>query len=272
MTNTGDKTLALADGGHLNYRIDGPEGADWIILSNSLATDMRLWDAEVEFLSQTMRVLRYDTRGHGKSSAPKPPYTFPQLCTDLVALMDHLSIAKADILGISLGGMTALAMAQSHPDRVNRVLCCDARADAPDPYKAIWDGNIARLHDANVAALCEGTLARWFTAGYLADPVNKPKLDVVRDMFNATAADGYEGTARCLQSLDLFGGLAGVTHETLYVTGDQDMAAPVAVMQAMDDATPNATFHVISDAAHLSNLEQPDQFANAICAFLGLDT
>ncbi len=270
MTDTGDTRFDLADGGHLNYRVQGPEGADWIILSNSLATDMRLWDAEVAFLAQTMRVLRYDTRGHGKSAAPKPPYTFPQLCDDLIALMDHLSIAKADILGISLGGMTALAMAQSHPERVNRVLCCDARADAPDPYKAIWDGNIARLHDANVAALCEGTLARWFTADYLADAANTAKLNVVRDMFNATAADGYEGTARCLQSLDLFGGLSAMTHETLYVTGDQDMAAPVAVMQAMADATPNATFHVISDAAHLSNLEQPDQFANVICTFLGL--
>lgn len=263
-------TLTLQDGISINYRIDGPEGADWIILSNSLATDLRLWDAEVEYLSQSMRVLRYDTRGHGQSDASPAPYTFDLLCGDLVALMDHLSIEKADIMGISLGGMIALAMGINHPERVGRILCCDARADAPAPYKAIWDGNIARLHSDGLATLCEPTLQRWFTEPFLAEAANKPKLDVVRAMFNATAPDGYEGVARCLQSLDLLADLSKITQPVLYVTGAGDMAAPVAVMQAMSDATPNSRFDVIESAAHLSNLEQPKAFEMIISDFLAL--
>ncbi|MEM5476306.1 alpha/beta fold hydrolase [Pacificibacter sp. AS14] len=264
-------TVTLPDGTNLNYCVEGKSDGDWIILSNSLATDLRLWDNEVKFLSKSMRVLRYDVRGHGQSESSPAPYDFDQLCADLVALMDHLSIEKADIMGISLGGMTALAMGIKHPTRVNRIMCCDARADAPDPYKAIWDGNIAKLHAENLGALCEPTLTRWFTAPFLQNADNKLGLDVVRSMFNATAPDGYEGVARCLQSLDLKGDLAGLSHETLYVTGAADMAAPVAVMQEMSDLTPNSQFKVIEDAAHLSNLEQPEEFANIIKKFLNID-
>lgn len=262
--------LHLTPALQITYRIDGPQDADWIILSNSLATDMRLWDHEVALLSKTMRVLRYDTRGHGQSDASPAPYTFDQLNADVIALMDHLSIAKADIMGISLGGMTALAMGLGHPDRINRIICCDARADAPAPYKAIWDTNIERLHAVGLDALCEPTLQRWFTEPYLADAAKKPKLDIVRAMFQTTAPDGYEGVARCLQSLNMQGELPNLPHQVLYITGANDMAAPVAVMQAMCDATPNAQFEVIADAAHLSNLEQPEKFGKIICDFLGL--
>ncbi|MGB1338420.1 MAG: alpha/beta fold hydrolase [Planktomarina sp.] len=261
-------TVTMQDGVKLAYQIDGPADGDWIILLNSLATDMRLFDHETSYLSKTHRVLRYDTRGHGQSDASAPPYGFPRLMSDVVGLIDHLEIERADMLGVSLGGMTALAVAIAHPNRVKRLICCDARADAPDPYKAIWEDNIAKLHAENLAALCEPTLTRWFTDPFLADASNKPKLDVVRDMFKSTSAAGYEGAAQCLQTLDFLPSLSTLQAETLYVTGDQDLAAPVVVMQSMADATPNSTFKVIEDAAHLSNLEQPKQFKDIITGFL----
>lgn len=270
MSNAVSQTFTLQDSATLNYRIDGPENADWIILSNSLATDLRLFDHEVSYLSKTMRVLRFDTRGHGKSSSSAPPYDFSTLCGDLLELMDHLKIECADMLGVSLGGMTALAMAIAYPERVNRILCCDARADAPDAYKAIWDVNIDKMHAQDLAALCEPTLTRWFTASFLENKENEAKLDMVRDMFLATSPDGYEGCGRCLQTLDLLQSLPKLSHKTLYMTGEHDMAAPVAVMQAMADTTPGSTFKVIPDAAHLSNLEQPEIFARNVSAFLGL--
>ncbi len=261
-------TVTMQDGVKLAYQIDGPADGDWIILLNSLATDMRLFDHETSYLGKTHRVLRYDTRGHGQSDASAPPYGFPRLMSDVVGLIDHLEIERADMLGVSLGGMTALAVAIAHPNRVKRLICCDARADAPDPYKAIWEDNIAKLHAENLAALCEPTLTRWFTDPFLADASNKPKLDVVRDMFKSTSAAGYEGAAQCLQTLDFLPSLSTLQAETLYVTGDQDLAAPVVVMQSMADATPNSTFKVIEDAAHLSNLEQPKQFKDIITGFL----
>ncbi len=254
----------------LNYRIDGREDGDWIVLSHSLATDLRLFDHEAGYLSKSFRVLRYDTRGHGQSHATAPPYRFSELCADLVSLMDHLEIRQADILGVSLGGMTALAMGVTHPDRVRRIVCCDARADAPDAYKALWESNIDRLYVEGIVALCESMLARWFTAGFLAHPANRETVDRVRAMFTATSNDGYEGCARCLQTLDLLPSLSSLEHETLFMTGEYDMAAPVAVMQAMADASPNGSFAMIPDASHLSNLEQPERFAHTLCAFLGI--
>lgn len=260
--------LTLSDGTRLHFRTEGPVDGEWIILSNSLATDLRLWDRETKFLAKTRRVLRYDVRGHGQSDPARGPYDFDLLCGDLVQLMDHLLIEKADIMGISLGGMTALAMGIKHPQRVSRILCCDARADAPDLYKAIWDKNIAGLHSQNLSALCEPTLERWFTGPFLKNPANSALLDLVREMFNATSPIGYEATARCLQSLDLKRHLKDLPHPTLFVTGDADLAAPVAVMQEMAELAPNSEFQTIENAAHLSNLEQPEAFERVITAFL----
>lgn len=258
------------DGVEIAYQVEGLEGAPWLILSNSLATDRRIWDPQMEALLKTRRVLRYDVRGHGQSAAGQSPYNFEQLTGDVLALFDALSIERADFMGISLGGMTGLALAMRAPERVGRLVCCDARADAPDPYKAIWDVNIARLNEVGIDKLVEPTLGRWFTAPFVDAAENTATLDVVRDMIRATSPVGYEGVARLLQSLDLLGGLPALTCDTLYITGEADMAAPAAVMQVMADQTPRAKLTVLSNAAHLSNMEQPEAFIDAIGGFLAL--
>ena len=270
MSGSVQGAITATDGTRIAYQVDGPEGAPWIILSNSLATDRRVWAPQLDALAASRRVLSYDTRGHGVSDAATPPYDFDQLTGDVLALCGALSITRADFMGISLGGMTGLALAQQHPDLIGRLVCADARADAPAPYKAIWDGNIERLHAGGMAALCDGTLERWFTAGFAANPDNSAMLQMVRDMILTTSANGYEGAARCLQQLDLLGGLGTIKCQTLYVVGAADPAAPVAVMQDMTDRTPGAALAVVADAAHLSNLEQPALFTDAIRGFLQL--
>jgi len=270
MSNLVTGQVTTAGGVRISYQIDGAEGAPWIVLSNSLATDRRVWDPQMEALTKSRRVLRYDARGHGQSDPGAPPYNLGLLADDVVALMDHLGIETAEFMGISLGGMTGLALAIAHPKRVSKLICCDARADSPDAYKAIWDGNIARLHENGISVLCEPTMERWFTAGFLADTANSETLTTVRAMINTTAAAGYEGAARALQNLDLLPNLPKISCAVLYATGEFDMAAPVPVMQAMCDATPQAEFVVIEGAAHLSNLEQPDSFTKTVTAFLGL--
>ncbi len=196
------------------------------------------------------------------------PYDFDQLTGDVLALFDALSIQKADFIGISLGGMTGLALAMAAPERVGRLVCCDARASAPEMYKGLWDGNIARLHEQGIEGLIEPTLERWFTASFLSAPENTGTLDQVRSMIRATSPIGYEGAARLLQSLDLIGGLGGLSCPTLYVTGEFDMAASVDVMQDMTDRTPGASLAALSNAAHLSNIEQSDAFISAVREFL----
>jgi 3-oxoadipate enol-lactonase len=264
--NTGEVTAP--DGVRISYHVEGPEGAPWIVLSNSLATDRRVWDPQISALTACRRVLRYDGRGHGASDPGTAPYTFEQLAGDVIALMDHLDIETADFMGISLGGMTGLKLALSHPGRIGRLVCCDARAVAPEAYKAMWDGNIAVLQQGGIAALVEPTLGRWFTADFVADPANAAQLTTVRAMINATAGVGYEGVARCLQTLDMLKDLPTISCPVLYVTGEFDPAAPVDAMQAMAEATPGAEFTMIEGAAHLSNLEQPARFSAAIKGFL----
>jgi 3-oxoadipate enol-lactonase len=262
--------LPGAGGVGISYLVEGPEDAPWLILSNSLATDRRMWEPQIDVLHASRRVLRYDTRGHGQSEAGRAPYNFDQLTGDVLALCDALSIERADFLGLSLGGMTGLALAMRAPEKVRRLVCCDARARAPEPYKAMWDSNIARLHEVGMAGLVETTLGRWFTEPFLDAPEHTETLESVRSMIRDTSPVGYEGVARLLQSLDLQDGLATLRPATLYVTGDADMAAPVAVMQDMADRTPGASLTVVSNAAHMSNIEQPEAFTNAIKGFLSL--
>ena len=262
--------LPGAGGVGISYQIDGPEDAPWLILSNSLATDRRMWAPQIDALCVSRRVLRYDTRGHGQSEAGQAPYSFDQLTGDVLALCDALEIERADFLGLSLGGMTGLALALRAPERVGRLVCCDARADAPEPYKAMWDGNIAQLHKTGISGLREPTIGRWFTPAFLESPENAAALDTVRDMIQTTSPIGYEGVARLLQTLDLRDKLATLQTDTLYITGAADMAAPVAVMHDMADNTPRASLTVLPDAAHLSNIEQPVAFIDAIKGFLSL--
>lgn len=271
MTNLTTGVLTTADGTRISFQTEGAEGAPWIVLSNSLATDRGVWDPQISALTKSRRVLRYDSRGHGDSDPATPPYNFDQLSGDVVDLMDFLEIESAEFMGVSLGGMTGLALAIAHPDRVSKLICCDARSDAPEAYKGIWDGNIARLHDQGIEALSSTTLERWFSAAFLADPANVDTLAEVRSMIHRTSAAGYEGVARCLQSLDLLGDLPRIRCPVLYVTGEFDPAAPVPVMQAMCDVTEGAQFAVVEDAAHLSNIEQPERFTRIIAGFLNLE-
>jgi 3-oxoadipate enol-lactonase len=265
-------TVAGADGTAIAYQVDGAEGAPWIVLSNSLATDRRAWDLQMPALLGRYRVLRYDTRGHGQSGAGASPYRFEDVVGDVLAVMDALSIPRADFMGVSLGGMTGLALALKAPDRIGKLVCADARADAPAPYKAIWDGNIARLAEVGLSGLAAPTMERWFTEAYRSNPAHAPVLAMVREMIEATCPTGYEGAARLLQSLDLLEHLPKIACPVLYITGEHDPAAPVAVMQAMADRTPGASLTILPDAAHLSNMEQPAAFDRAIGGFLSLSS
>ncbi len=252
------------------YQIDGPQGAPWLMMSNSLATDRRIWDPQIRDLTSKYRVVRYDTRGHGDSQAGSAPYNFGHLTEDVHALFEHLQIERADFIGISLGGMTGLAFAMCAPERVGRLVCCDARASAPDAYRGMWEDNIAKLNQRGIAGLVEPTLERWFTPDFMAATKNADTLATVRSMFNATSTVGYEGAARALQNLDMLEGLPSLQCKTLYIVGEADMAAPVAVMQDMADRTPQACLKILPNAAHLSNIEQPDAFNSAIRNFLSL--
>lgn len=253
-------------------RIEGNADKPWLILSNSLATDHRMWAPQIPVLQENFQLLRYDTRGHGSSTASKAPYDFADLTGDVIGLMDQLGIRSASFMGLSLGGMTALGLALDHPHRIDRIICCDARADAPDIYKKMWPANIDRARNHGMAALVEPTLERWFTPDFREDSDSQQVLLETGNMITSTSVEGYAGCASALMTLDYLPRLGDISLPSLFIVGEHDPAAPAGVMKNMADATPGASFEVIHDAAHISNLERPDAFNKAVMNWLTADT
>jgi 3-oxoadipate enol-lactonase len=262
--NIGDVSIA--------YRVEGNADKPWLILSNSLATDHRMWAPQIPVLQENFRLLRYDTRGHGSSTASKAPYSFADLTGDVIGLMDQLGIRSASFMGLSLGGMTALGLALDHADRIDRIICCDARADAPEIYRKMWPANIERARNEGMAALVEPTMERWFTADFRADTDRQQVLLETGNMIASTAVEGYAGCASALMTLDYLPRLGDISLPSLFVVGEHDPAAPADVMKNMADATRGSAFEVIRESAHLSNLEKPEAFNKAIMGWLNADT
>lgn len=251
----------------LNTAIDGPEGAPWIVLSNSLGASLAMWDPQIAFLTQKYRVLRYDARGHGGSSTPPGPYTFDQLTGDVLGLMDAHGIEKASLMGLSKGGMTGLGLAIDHADRFDRIVCADGRADAPEPFRNMWDERIAKVEADGLQGIVDGTLASWLTEDWRA--ANPDEVAKIRAMVLANDPEGYIACCRGLQGLDYLRRLGEAKLPVFYVGGEHDMGAAPAVMQAMADATPGGRYVSIPNAAHVANINAPEAFNAAIGGFLG---
>lgn len=252
----------------LNCRVDGSEGNDWLILSNSLGATMAMWDDQIPALAARYRVLRYDTRGHGGSDAPQGPYSFADLTGDVLALMDHFGIERAAFMGLSMGGMTGMGLAIDHPDRVSRVVCADGRADAPEGFRSMWDTRIARVRDGGLAAIVDGTLESWLTAEWRA--ANPARVAEIAQMVQSNDAEGYIACCLALKELDYLRRLPQAAVPILYVGGDQDRGAAPEVMQAMADGTPGGVYRQIAGAAHVANINAPEAYLAAIADFLDL--
>jgi 3-oxoadipate enol-lactonase len=249
----------------LRCRIDGPEGAPWLVFSNSLMTDLTLWDDQVAAFGDRYRILRYDQRGHGLSSVPEAACTFPQLVADLAAMLDHFAIERASVVGVSMGGVTALGLAALHPDRVARAAICDCQSGSTQAGAAAWDERIALAGSGGMAALVEPTVTRWFLPASVA--AGGPAVDRVRRMIADTPHEGFVRGARALQAYDFRDLPARIACPAAFVVGGGDGALP-DVMRKMADAAPGASFTAIAGAGHLPNIEQPERFNDALRGLL----
>lgn len=253
-----------ANGLSMNYQVDGPDGAPWIIFSNSLLTNISMWDDQTAELKKTHRVLRYDQRGHGGTQATDGKYSFAMLTADVIALMDALAIKRAHFAGISMGGMTALFLAQKHPDRFDRILACDCGPASTPASAQQWTERIELASGKGMDALADVTIPRWFPPEFVA--TKAPVLDKVRGMINATPLKGFAGCAAALSDYDLKPGLGGIKNPTLLVCGTKDATFPG--MKQINEAVPGAKLVELDGAGHLSNLEQPSAFTKAIADFV----
>ncbi len=258
--------VTLGSGLTLNTRIDGDIGKPWIVLSNSLGANLSMWEPQIEALSETYRVLRYDTRGHGGSETPGGPYGFDDLVGDVIGVMDAKGIEQTSFMGLSMGGMTGLGLAIDHPDRFHRIICADGRADAPQGFRDMWDQRIAAVETGGMAAIVEGTLATWLTADWQA--ANPGRTDQVRTMVLGTDPKGYVNCCLALKGLDYLRRLGDAGVPVFYLGGSEDKGAAPEVMQAMADATPGGAYVTVPNAAHVANINAPKAFNGAIAGYL----
>ena len=253
-----------ANGISINYQIDGPEGAPWLIFSNSLMTDLTMWDDQAAALKGQYRVLRYDQRGHGGTQVTEGKYSFDTLTADVIGLMDALAIKRAHFCGLSMGGMTSLFLAQRHGDRFDRIIAADCGPASTPAGAQQWQERIDLAAAKGMEALADVTIPRWFPAEFVA--TKSPVLDKVRGMIRTTPMKGFAGCAQALSDYDLRPGLPGIKRPVLCVVGTKD--ATVAGMEQINAAVPGAKLVRLEGAGHLSNLDQPAAFTNALRDFL----
>ena len=254
-----------ANGIEINYQIDGPERSPWLILSNSLATNLSMWDEQARAFGRAFRVLRYDQRGHGSSEAPTGRYRFDVLVADALALMDALGIKQAHFAGLSMGGATALGLAEKHPDRMDKVVVCDSPCQSTPASAQQWEERIALAQKQGMEALVEPTVGRWFPAEVLA--AKAPHVDRVRQMIRTTPVNGFIGCAAALADHDYASAAGTVKRPVLFLAGEKDGVNPAA-MRKLNGAIPGSRYVELAGAGHISNLDQPQAFNRALEEFL----
>jgi len=252
------------NGININFEIDGPDNAPWLILSNSLLTNLSMWDDQVATLARSFRILRYDQRGHGDTEATAGDYSFDLLVADIIALIDMLGIGRAHFCGLSMGGMTALFLAQRHPQRFDRIIACDCGPASTEASAQQWKERIEVASRDGMQALVEPTIARWFPPDFVA--TKAPVLDKVRGMIRSTPLAGFRGCAMALSSYDLRGGLGGIDRRTLLIVGTKD--ATLAGIRQIKEAVRGSALVELEGAGHISNVEQPAAFTRAVVDFL----
>ncbi|SMY08044.1 alpha/beta fold hydrolase [Flavimaricola marinus] len=262
-----DMVRVPRDGFSLNALDTGQRGdAPVVLFSNSLGATLSMWEGQRAALEPTHRVIGYDTRGHGGSDTPAGPYDFDGLVADALAVMDHFEVDKATFVGLSLGGMTALGLGLTAPERLDALVCCAARADNPPPFVTSWDDRIATITANGLASIWPGTIERWLTPPTrAAHPEIEAKLHAE---FLRTTDAGYIACAEALKTLSYLNHLGGLTVPAHYISGAQDLGAPAAAMEAMAAATPGASYTCIPNAAHIINIDAPAAFDAALMGIL----
>lgn len=258
-------TITVGDGCRLHHRLDGPERAPFLVLSSSLGTDAELWEPQLEVLAESYRVLRYDMRGHGASDVPVGAYSIDRLVRDVLELLDALDVrGPVRFVGVSLGGLIGQWLAVRAPERVERLVLANTAAymGPPEP----WQRRIELVSREGMSAIAESVLERWFTPAF-----RRREIDVVaraRAWLISTSPAGYAGCCAAIRDLDLRPTASLIAAPTLLVAGAHDPATPPGRSDELARLLRGSAHVATLEAAHLSNLEQPDAFNRALLEFL----
>jgi 3-oxoadipate enol-lactonase len=243
--------------------VEGPEPAPVLMLSNSLGTNLHMWAAQMKPFTQHFRVVRYDRRGHGKSGCPKGPYTMEMLGRDVLAILDQLGIRQVNWCGLSMGGMVGMWLGANAPERVNRLILSNTSAWFAD--KQMWNDRLKFARDKGMAALVGPNMERWFTKDFRERAPHT--VARIADMFVATPLDGYVACGEAVRDMDHRETIRSITAPTLVIAGRYDPATTLEAGEFVRSRIPGAALTIL-DAAHLSNIEQPHDYADTVLGFL----
>jgi 3-oxoadipate enol-lactonase len=238
-----------------------------VVLSHALGCDIAMWDEVAEALSPHYTVLRYDHRGHGQSEAPVPPYSMQMLADDAAALIAEQCQGPVHFVGLSMGGMTAQALAARHPQLVRSITIANSAQHYDDAAKAMWDTRVRIVLQDGVAAIADGAMQRWFSAEFRA---NAPeRVSALRARLERCNATSYAASCEAVRNIDFRASNAALRCPTLVIAGTMDEGTPVAMSEAMAATIPGAQLKVLQ-AAHISAVERPAEFSQLVHQFLGV--
>ena len=252
-----------ADGCPIYVEVSGRDDEPALILSNSLGTNLHMWDEQTPEWAKHFRVVRYDRRGHGKSGVPKGPYSMERFGRDVLAVADALKVKKFNWCGLSMGGMIGQWLGANAPERFGKIILANTACYYPDPTR--WLERIAAVKQGGIAAVADAVLAGWLTADFRE---REPQIAAsMKAMLLATPQAGYIACCEALSTLDQRALLPDIKSPTLVIAGRHDMATPVAAGEFIRSQIPGASLTLL-DAAHISNVEQPHAFTDAVVGFL----
>lgn len=260
----GGVKVTTAHDAHLRYEHTARPGAPALLFLNSLGASLEMWDDQIETMSERYEVIRYDARGHGQSTpGSDSAVDMQQLARDAMAVLDACGVARAHLCGLSLGGMTAMQIASTWPDRVLRIALCNTSPYLPP--RDGWDARIRTVNEQGMSAMVESTLQRWFTpAFHQAEP---ERVDRVRQMLLACQPQGFAACAAAIRDMDQRESIKTITAKTLVIGGSKDTGTPPAEAELIARFIPEAKL-VMLDAAHLSNIERAADFNATLLEFL----
>jgi 3-oxoadipate enol-lactonase len=248
------------NGGVVHYRDEGLREGRALVFINALGSDLRIWDDVARILSPDFRLIRYDNRGHGLSESGPDRYDIADYACDLGALLDELTVDRATIVGLSVGGLIAQELYRQRPDAFAALVLCDTAAKIGTDES--WDARIAEIEKGGVEAIADAILQRWFTTDFRTR--RSDELAGWRVMLTRTPKQGYLAACGALKRADLRPYAGAIAVQTLCLVGDEDGSTPVAMVEETAGLIKGSRFEVIRGAGHLPNLEQPETLARLI--------
>jgi 3-oxoadipate enol-lactonase len=227
---------------------------------------MRMWDGFAETVAADHPLLRYDHRGHGGSAIPVGPYALDDLVDDAARLVREWGVGPVVWIGLSMGGMVGQGLAIHHPELVRGLVIANSSARYPEAAKAMWAERIAKVERGGLETIADAVMERYFSADFGA--AHADAVAGFRRHLLQTDAAGYVANCHAVRGVDWLDRLAQIRCPTLVVAGAEDIGAPVAMSEAMAARIPAAEIVVIERASHLSVVEQPEAFAQAVGRFL----